>query len=227
MIRPDFEHLSALQLRIRSLEKLVEELKSGEKYRRLEEEYRALVRFHNKEVKRLEYELSKAHAETVTVRRYWGEVMDELYKEHRDEVEKLKGMIRRLEERALSLECQRDEAKDRLKERTKQYYTVSGELEEEREKNRKLTAQVNKDFENSSLPSSLQKPGRKRIPNSRVRTGKRPEASRDMKDTDAGGMSPQRAMRYRPRLSMHRVLIIMRPVRSSANRRSSLSWVSG
>lgn len=174
MIRPDFERLSALQLRVRTLETAVEKFKSGEKYRKMEEEYKALVRFHNKEIKRLEYELSKAHSETVTVRRYWGEVMDDLDKEHRDELEKLRAVVRRLEGRILALERERDEAKDKLRERTVQYYAVSEELEEEKEKNKKLTAQVNKDFENSSLPSSLQKAGRKKIPNSRVRSGKRP-----------------------------------------------------
>ena len=39
---------------------------------------------------------------------------------------------------------------------------------------KKLTAQINKDFENSSLPSSLQGPRKKKIPNSRVRTGRKP-----------------------------------------------------
>lgn len=174
MIRPDFEQLSALRLRLRALEKLAEDFKSGEKYRKMEEEYKGLVRFHNKEIKRPEYELSKAHSETVTVRRYWGEVMDDLDQEHRGEMEKLRAVIRRLEGRILALERERDEAKDKLRERTVQYYAVSEELEEEKEKNKKLTAQVNKDFENSSLPSSLQKAGRKKIPNSRVRSGKKP-----------------------------------------------------
>lgn len=174
MIRPDFEHISALQLRVRALEAQVKELKSGEKYQKLEEEYKAFVRFHNKEVKRLEYELSKAHSETVTVRRYWGEVMDDLDKEHREEVEGLREEICHLKERILSLECQRDEAKDKLRDRTQEYYAVSVQLEEEKEKNRKLTAQANKDFENSSLPSSLQKGGRKKIPNSREKTGRKP-----------------------------------------------------
>lgn len=43
-------------------------------------------------------------------------------------------------------------------------------MEELKELNRKLTARVNMDFENSSLPSSLQGPKRKKIPNSRVKT---------------------------------------------------------
>ena len=40
----------------------------------------------------------------------------------------------------------------------------------------KLTAQVRRDFENSSVPSSMQGPGRKRVPNAREPTGRRPGA---------------------------------------------------
>ena len=44
----------------------------------------------------------------------------------------------------------------------REYYAVASELLEEKEKNKKLTAQINRDFENSSIPSSLQKDGRKK-----------------------------------------------------------------
>ena len=45
----------------------MEDFKSGEKYRQMEEAYKKLLRFYNKEIKRLEYELSKAHSETVAL----------------------------------------------------------------------------------------------------------------------------------------------------------------
>lgn len=67
-----------------------------------------------------------------------------------------------------------DRVKDKLRDRTQEYYAVACELEEEKGKNKKLTAQVNKDFENSSIPSSQQAAGRKKIPNSRESTGRKP-----------------------------------------------------
>lgn len=118
--------------------------------------------------------MSKAHSEAVTVRRYWGEVMDDLEKEYQEQIRRLESEIERLKKQNLQLTRQRDEAKDKLRERTGQYYAAASELEEERGKNRNLTAQVNRDFENSSLPSSLQRAGRKPIPNSRKKTGRRP-----------------------------------------------------
>ncbi len=173
-MRINFESFSALQYRNRALARQVEEFKSGEKYVKMEADYKKLQRFHNQEIKRMERELAKAHKETVTVRKYWSEVMDDLDKEHQSEVKRLLGRIKQLEKENLEVARQRDEAKDKLKERTRQYYAVASELEEERGKNKKLTAQVNKDFENSSIPSSKQKAGKKKIPNSREKTGKKP-----------------------------------------------------
>lgn len=170
----DFETVSTLQYRNRSLKKQVEDFKSGEKYIQMAADYKALLRFHHREIKRLEYKLSKAHSETVTVRRYWGEVMDDLEKEYQKQILHLEAEIRRLVKANLELARQRDEAKDKCRERTRQYYAAASELEEERGRNKKLTAQVNRDFENSSLPSSLQGAGRKKIPNSREKTGRRP-----------------------------------------------------
>lgn len=169
-----YEQITTLQYRCRCLSKQVEDFKSGKKYRQMEKAYKELLRFHNKEVKRLEYELSKAHSETVTVRKYWSEVMDDLEKEHGKEVCRLLTENNNLKKENLRLTIQRDEAIDHYRERNREYYAVASELLEEKEKNKKLTAQVNRDFENSSIPSSLQKAGRKKIPNSRERTGRKP-----------------------------------------------------
>jgi len=51
-------------------------------------------------------------------------------------------------------------------------YAALTALDEERGRNQKLTALVNQDYENSSIPSSM-KANRKKIENSRVKTGKK------------------------------------------------------
>jgi hypothetical protein len=95
-MRINFETLSTLQYLNRSLSQQVEDFKSGEKYKKMDAEYKKLLCLHNREVKRLEFELSKAHSETVTVRRYWSEVMDDLDKENQKTVRRLLGTIERL-----------------------------------------------------------------------------------------------------------------------------------
>lgn len=169
----NFEQLSVLQYRNTALSRENAAFRSGEKYRKMEEEYQRLLQFHNREMKRMELELSRAHSETVTVRKYWSEVMDDLDKEFKAEVKRLLAEIERLKKQNIETARQRDTALDKLHERTQQFYKTATELEEEIEKNRKLTAQVNQDFENSSISSSLQVV-HKKIPNSREKTGRKP-----------------------------------------------------
>lgn len=169
----NFEAVSALQYRNRSLSKQVEEFKSGERYVLMEAEIKRLVRFHNQEMKRMEYELSKAHSETVTVRRYWCEAMDDLDKECEARIHRLLSEIERLRKQNLEFARQRDTAKDKLRERNREYYTLAVQLEEERGKNKKLMARLNRDHENSSLPSSLSI-RHKKIANGREKTGRKP-----------------------------------------------------
>lgn len=174
MIHADFDEYSTLQYRYRAVRRELEAFRSGEKYRNMREEYRELQRFHNREIKQMKQELYEAHRAAVRIRKQWEEVTEDLEKEHRKEILQLKSEIGRLETYIRTLIRQHDATAEKLKKRTQEYYAVATELEEEREKNRKLTAQVNRDFENSAIPSSLQKPGRKQIPNSRVKTGRKP-----------------------------------------------------
>ena len=78
-----------------------------------------------------------------------------------------------MEKRALKEEKQRDDALDKVKELQHQFYETAVRLEEEQGKNLKLRAQINRDYENSSIPSSktLRK---KKITNSREKTGRKP-----------------------------------------------------
>ena len=59
-----------------------------------------------------------------------------------------------MEKRALLAEKQRDDALDKAKEFRLKFYETAAELEEEQGKNLKLHAQINRDYENSSIPSS-------------------------------------------------------------------------
>ena len=101
---------------------------------------------------------------------------DELLAEYLRVIEIQKGLIqeqKKMEKRALDAEKQRDDALDKAKEIRLQYYETAAELEEERGKNLKLRAQINRDYENSSIPSS-KSIKRKKIANSREKTGRKP-----------------------------------------------------
>ena len=101
---------------------------------------------------------------------------DELLAEYLRVIEIQKGLIqelKKMEKRALDAEKQRDDALDKAKEIRLQYYETAAELEEERGKNLKLRAQINRDYKNSSIPSS-KSIKRKKIANSREKSGRKP-----------------------------------------------------
>ena len=169
----NFEYITTLQYRVKKLSHEVEEFKSGEKYQKMDAEYKKMLRHYEYVIRQLKQELARAHSETVTVRKNWSEIFDDL------EIERQKALhgkdleIQALIRRNLELERQLDCADEKYRKRNLEYYEVASALEEEQGKNKKLTAQVNLDFENSSIPSSM-KIGRKKIINSREKTGRKP-----------------------------------------------------
>ena len=66
-----------------------------------------------------------------------------------------------------------NETKDMLKAKNMELYSVKTELEEQQGVNLQLKAQLDRDYENSSIPSS-QKPNHKKICNNREKTGRKP-----------------------------------------------------
>lgn len=171
-MRINFEYVSNLQYKVKALQAQVEAYESGEAYRRQKEEYEKRLREKDRIIASLKKELARSHAETVTVRNQWMEVFEDLEKEHRKALAKEQRKNARMKKRMLMAQKGEDRWHEKWKEQQEVLYAVQTELEEEKEKNRKLTAQVNKDFENSSIPSSMQSVRRKKIPNSRVKTGR-------------------------------------------------------
>ncbi len=169
-----FEYASTLQYKVKSLAQQVAEFKSGEKYRKLQEKYKGIIRGLEKTIQELKQELAQAHKETRLVRKQWMEANEDLYRELQKELGRKDRLIAKLKKENLETVRQRDEALDKYRDMRQEYYRMGAELEEAKGLNQKLTAQVNMDFENSSIPSSQQKPGRKKIPNSRVKTGRKP-----------------------------------------------------
>lgn len=170
----NFEYFTALQYEVKALRAQVKAYESGEAFLRQQDAYEKRLREKDRIIKALKEELADAHRETVTVRNNWMQVFEDMEKEHRTELEKERRNTSRMTKRAQEAEAKRDEWRKKWRTKQQELYAVQTELESQKELNKKLTAQVNKDFENSSIPSSMQGLGRKKIPNSRVKTGRKP-----------------------------------------------------
>ena len=124
MINGQFEHISALQYRVKSLSAQVEAFKSGAKYQEMDSNCRALIK--KMEQNRIKYqnELARAHAETIDVRNKWFQTCDDLDKEHAAEIKEKDREIAMLKARLLEVERQRDAALDKVTEQRHELYEV-------------------------------------------------------------------------------------------------------
>lgn len=167
------DYIWLLKVRNKALENRVRAFENGHAYQLLLNYVNHVTRIKDAQIKAANRETASAENEIVTSRNAWSQIFDDLDKEHKKEVAQLEAKLSRYEERILELERQRDTAKDNETEWRRKYYELSERLEEVEGVNQKLTAQVNKDFQNSSIPSSQQGVGRKKIPNSREKTDRK------------------------------------------------------
>lgn len=170
-----FEYITTLEYRLKAAEAKIRAFKSGEKYIRMQEEYLKELHSLERKIRKLEDELSRAHSETVSVRNQWFEIFEELQKECARKLSALQKELEQMEKRAIEAERQRDAALDKVTQQRQKIYALETALEEEKGKNLKLRAQINRDYENSSIPSS-KAICRKKISNSREKSGRKPGA---------------------------------------------------
>lgn len=171
----NFDFITTLQYRVKALTSQLRAFESGEKYLKMKSEFMALLKAKDREIKRLENELYEARIQAIQIRQNYQEVIEDLENENEKQQKKSNSLINKLKEKILRLERIIDETKNRLSEKVKELYQVKTELEEEKDKNQKLKAQINRDYENSSIPSSL-KINKKKIENGREKTGRKPGA---------------------------------------------------
>lgn len=167
-----FRYMSDLQYEVKKLRRLVESFRSGEEYARIKEECRRRVESLERENRELRDKLAKAHAETKDVRNKWMQANEDVLKEKEKALAQKDREMKKMEASMYRAQGERDEALLKLREKRQELYEVKTQLEEEKGKNRELTARVNRDYTNSGKPSS-QSPDHGKIHNGREKSGKK------------------------------------------------------
>ena len=167
------DYLTSLQYRVKDLFAQVRDFKNGDRYVKMQSEHKGHIAIKNREIKSLKKELAQARRETIDVRNKWIQTNDDLVKGHAKEILRLERKVDAVEKQLLNAEIKLDLEKNKFIEERRERYRLETELEDEKGKNQKLTAQINRDYENSSKSSSLT-PNRKKIQNSREKTGRKP-----------------------------------------------------
>ena len=168
-----FGYVSDLQCSIRDLRRQLKEFRSGEKYQQIMKNSEKIIREKNREISALKKEVAWAHAQIIFIRGSLLQVNEDLYDEMGRKLAEKDRIFAKKDARILEVERQRDAALDDLKEMRSKYYETASEKEDALGKVKELQAQINRDYENSSIPSS-QCPNRKKIQNNREKTERKP-----------------------------------------------------
>lgn len=169
----NFEYMTNLQYKNKILTDKVKSFETGERYTAMHSKFMRQLNAARRENTSLKKDLEKAYHQISTNTKYWMEVNEDLEKENAKDSEKKNREIQKLKDELAEEKAAHAETKDKYRDKAKELYQVMAELEEEKEKNKKLKAQINRDYENSSIPSSM-KMNRKKITNNREKTGKKP-----------------------------------------------------
>lgn len=173
-MRISFELVTALQYELKAAQRQLASFKSGQKFVAMKKEHEEECRRLERQIRSLQEELHRLRLEQLHARQQWFESTDDMQAGYGRQIRILQAENARLYERSIKAEAQRDAAYDKITEMRREKYQLATELEEEKGKNQKLIAQISKDFENSSLPSSAQAIRKKKIPNNREATGRKP-----------------------------------------------------
>lgn len=168
-----FETITVLQYRLKAAQEELAAFQSGEKYIRMEKQHLTQVRALERRIAKLEAAVAKEHSHAITIRNQWFEIFEHRQKECDRMVAETLKKAAVMEKRALRAEKQRDTALEKVTSQRRELYKVKTELDDEKQKVQKLTAQINRNYENSSIPSS-KSIARKKISNSCEKTGRKP-----------------------------------------------------
>ena len=216
-----FETITVLQYRLKAAQEELAAFQSGEKYIRMEKQHLTQVRALERRIAKLEAAVAKEHSHAITIRNQWFEIFEQLQKECDRMVAEAVKKADMMEKRAIRAERQRDTALEKVTSQRRELYKVKTELDDEKQKVQKLTAQINRNYENSSIPSS-KSIARKKYPTAAKRQEGNPVDSQDTGGT-AERNSPRQGKSIFRRPKKYSMTLTLRKHRKPLQSRKSTS----
>lgn len=169
------EDYMAARCTIKHLKQTIDEFQSGERYLKLQKDYHRVAAGYIKEIKRLRKEVGELHAGMISIRNMWSDDYYALYDESQAEIRQLKETIRRLYDKIWEKERGSDEKITKLtKEYEDKLYQKDCVIAELQNKLAHAHALLSQDGTNAGIPTSRTPCSKKkRIPNTREKTGKK------------------------------------------------------
>ncbi len=175
VMKSNFEIVTNLQYQVRALQHTVDEFTSGERYIKLQNYYHKCLRIKEHEIERLKLELSEVRVSLVKMRKNWEQVYDDVEQEFLNILHQKENELKKEKINSIHLQKENLKYKDENQSLRIRLYEEQIKNEEAQGVILTLNAQINRDFENSSLSSSTNI-NYKKIQNGREKTGRKPGA---------------------------------------------------
>lgn len=169
----NYDNFTCLEYRVRHQEKRIRELESGEAFAKMKKGQEHTRKYYEGKISKLRRELECSHEEAVRSREKWFEVFQDMQDECGKRLSETARQLGRTEQRVRELEQENAALKAKLRKSMDDIVDTRAQVQDEKEKNQKLQAQIRQNYQNSSVPSSKD-PFRTKVPNNRERTGRRP-----------------------------------------------------
>ena len=191
-----FETITVLQYRLKEAQEELAAFQSGEKYIRMEKQHLTQVRALERRIAKLEAAVAKEHSHAITIRNQWFEIFEQLQKECDRMVAEAVKKADMMEKRAIRAERQRDTALEKVTFQRRELYKVKTELDDEKQKVQKLTAQINRNYENSSILQNLS-------PAKKYPTAAKRQEGNPVDSQDTGGTAERNSPRQGKSIFLH------------------------
>ena len=170
-----FEYVGALQQENKILKKEVADFKSGERFKQIKREHQKLIDEYRRQIKQLNLVIEGLRKDVKNAWKWCEEAYEDALKELHASMKEMKHALKEKEKKWLLSERDREQALSKITDLCRENSELKTQLDDEKGRNKKLLAQLNRDYENSSIPSS-QSRNRSKIPNNRERSGRKPGA---------------------------------------------------
>lgn len=172
MTNAEFRRYTHLEYRLRHAEQKVASFESGDEYRKLNLGNCRIRNYYERNIRFKDREIARLHREIVDNRKNWFQVFEDLQKEEERRIRELERIIEKKDATVRKKDEKIKELQKKLSKKMDEVIEERAKTNEEKEKNQKLQAQVNQNFQNSSTPSS-QDSFRDKVPNNRIATGRK------------------------------------------------------
>ncbi len=164
-------HISDLLFKLKLKQERIDALESGEEYVHMQERHRQELAYQDRIIKDLQKTIAEKDRQITENRKNWEQVHDDIIAENEKKLAEKDRIIEKKDARILELEQALEAEKAKSKEAKVKMYEAETQLADAQEKITAMNARLNKDFTNSSKPSS-QTPNHKTIHNSREKSGR-------------------------------------------------------